>query len=262
MAHLGAIRPLEPEEKVVAIRSPAYPSLSLPAAVEMIRRVHRVQQTTVEPTDVILKHMGYSGRSGRSIKSISSLIKYGLLDKAKGGYRVSQRAMAILYPESDSDLRGALAEAARKPDLFRDMFERWAVRPSEDSLRSYLVRAGFNLNAVDNVARAFYATHDLVSGIGGASDSSRPDELDDNSIDEDEMSGTAMPVPSLVPAREANAAAAMKASFDLMARNVTKPVFDFETVRVNTVIDNREDLAELIARLQQLMPMLAEKTEH
>ena len=38
--------------------------------------------------------------------------------------------------------------------------------------------------------------------------------------------------------------------------NSTRPVFDFETVTINTRIDNQEDLAELIDRLEQLKSML------
>ena len=44
-------------------------------------------------------------------------------------------------------------------------------------------------------------------------------------------------------------------------RNVTKPVFDFETVGVWTMIDNRRDLRELINRLEKLEAMLPEPIE-
>ena len=43
--------------------------------------------------------------------------------------------------------------------------------------------------------------------------------------------------------------------------NVTKPVFDFETVKVQTKIDNQEDLAELISRLEKIKTMLPMKSE-
>ncbi len=44
--------------------------------------------------------------------------------------------------------------------------------------------------------------------------------------------------------------------------NVTKPIFDFETVKIHTEIDIREDLGELMGRLEKIMAMLPSKAEH
>jgi hypothetical protein len=44
--------------------------------------------------------------------------------------------------------------------------------------------------------------------------------------------------------------------------NSTKPIFDFETVAIHTKIDNQEDLAELIERLEKIKGMLPNKTQH
>lgn len=43
------------------------------------------------------------------------------------------------------------------------------------------------------------------------------------------------------------------------AANSTKPLFDFESVSINTRIDNQEDLAELLKRLEQIKSMLPHK---
>lgn len=235
------------------VRSPAYPSLSLPDAIDMIRKVHGAQQRTPEPRDVVLRHMGYSGESGRSLKAISALIKYGFLEKHGGeGLRVSERAMAILYPESDEDRVEALHEAANEPSLYVEIFNRWEGRPSEEALKAFLIRKGFNVNSVDSVAHAFYATFDLVSGAGDSYDSSLRDAPEEQAMPEkQESKGSGL-----------SFLKNMKTATPPTTRNVTKPVFDFETVQVNTVIDNRDDLAELISRLEQLTAMLPEKVQH
>ncbi|MBA3449531.1 MAG: hypothetical protein H0T56_18365 [Pseudaminobacter sp.] len=246
------------------VRSPAYPSLSLPSAVDMIRKVHAVQQRTPEPRGVVLRHMGYAGESGRSLKAISSLIKYGFLEKhgSESGLRVTERAMAILYPHTPDDKVEALHEAANEPELFVDIFERWPdARPTEESLKAFLVRRGFNANSVGQVARAFYDTFDLVSGRSDSYDSHRSSEPDSEMED--------APVSETQQKKEGGLGFVVRKSKEMSEasvqadiRNVTKPIFDFETVRVNTVIDNREDLIELIARLEQLKMMLSEKTQH
>ena len=240
----------------VRVRSPAYPALSLPAAVDVIRKVHSLQQVTPEPRDVVIKHMGYSAVSGRSLKAISALIKYGFLEKqGKEGLRVSDRAIAILYPDPEHpDKREKeLNDAAREPTLFNDIFDRWKGRPSEESLKAFLIRRGFNMNSVENVARAFYETFDLVSGLGDSYDSADNDQGDQDEWGEEEPDmrkgdagkddGNNKPPP---PA----------------GLNITKPIFDFETVKIQTEIDNQEDLGELISRLEQIKSMLPSKTEH
>ncbi|MEX0954814.1 MAG: hypothetical protein WDZ83_06335 [Rhizobiaceae bacterium] len=238
------------------VRSPAYPALSLPAAVDAIRKVHGIQQRTPEPRDVVLKHMGYSGESGRALKAISALIKYGFLEKSGEGLRVSNRAVTILYPENEEDRIEALHEAANEPSLFVEIFRRWEGRPSEESLKAFLIREGFNVNSVESVARAFYDTFDLVSGTGGSYDSGGSDEP--NAEPED----TTVPEPQQPKKGGLNFVRHAREAAASASRNVTKPVFDFDTVQVNTVIDNRDDLAELISRLEQLKSMLPEKVQH
>ena len=238
------------------VRSPAYPALSLPAAVDMIRKVHKIQQNTPEPRIVVLHHMGYSKENGRAQKSISALIKYGFL-KSEGadGLRVSDRAISILYPDPDNlALRDeALYSASREPSLYNEIFARWGHRPSEESLKAYLIKKGFNVNAVDQVARAFYDTFELVSDLS--------DSYDFEDTDETEDEGEQMTETQTVEKERTSEKRAVETPPLATSLNVTKPVFDFETVQVQTRIDNQEDLAELISRLEQIKAMLPMKSQ-
>lgn len=242
------------------VRSPAYPALSLPDAVDMIRKVHALQQRTLEPRDVILRHMGYAGESGRSLKAISALIKYGFLEKGGDGdgLRVSERAMTVLYPEHYEDKLEALHASANEPTLFAEIFERWPDgRPSEDSLKAFLIRRGFNVNSVDAVARSFYDTYDLVSGHGGSYDS---DGSKENYEPEDEpMSETLTYKPTTPVGAAVQKGLEFTSSRGGVVLNDTRPLFDFDSVTIQTRIDNRNDLEKLIYRLQQLEKMLPEK---
>jgi hypothetical protein len=166
--------------------------------------------------------------------------------------RVSERAMAILFPENEDDRIEALHEAANEPSLYVEIFNRWEGRPSEEALKAFLIRKGFNVNSVDAVAQAFYATFDLVSGAGDSYDSPPQDAPEEQAVPEkQESKGGGLSFMKHV-----------KAAPQTTPRNITKPIFDFETVQVNTVIDNRDDLAELISRLEQLKSMLPEKVQH
>ncbi|VAV88815.1 hypothetical protein MNBD_ALPHA08-142 [hydrothermal vent metagenome] len=245
------------------VRSPAYPSLSLSAAIDMIRKVHSQQQSTSEPREVVLKHMGYSGPNGRALKSISALIKYGFLEKSDDdGLHVSDRAIAILYPDTDhpEKRQEELFLASRGPDLFNEIFSRWDVRPSETSLEAFLIRKGFNVNSIGEVTRAFYETWDLVSGFEDRYDS-QEDQNENTEINE--RKDTAMDQHTPQQAKPLDAHLPKKRpDHESLFLNVTKPVFDFETVRVNTTIDNQEDLSKLISRLNKIKEMLPSKTEY
>ena len=243
------------------VRSPAYPSLSLPTAVDMIRKVHNVQQSTPEPRDVVMRHMGYSSENGRALKAISALIKYGFLTSSdNNSLRVSDRAISILYPENDEDRNKALSDAANEPALFNDIFERWDNRPSEESLTAYLIRKGFNTNSVDKVARSFYDTYDLVSGFGDSYDSEEADTEDYNEPPTVSDAQGRMMDQKSQQATKSREGAHIPLPDDI--RNITKPIFDFETVFVQTKIDNQEDLDELLERLGKIREMLPRKTNN
>jgi hypothetical protein len=240
------------------VRSPNYPALSLPDAVARVRDVHKQQQTTPEPRDVVVRHMGYNSSNGRALKALSALLKYGFLEEVPNeGLKVSDRAVSILYPDpSDPSAKAkALVAASREPALFADIMDRWkGARPSPESLEAFLVRKGFNLNSIEQVARAFYATLDLVGEQGSAYDSPEAEEAEEEEQEmEPELNPSGKPTP---PAPKGG-----RQWIDV-ALNSTKPIFDFETVAIHTKIDNQEDLAELIERLEKIKGMLPNKTQH
>jgi hypothetical protein len=200
--------------------------------------------------------MGYSGPNGRALKSISALIKYGFLEKhGEDGLRVSERAITILYPDDEHpELREKeLLLASREPDLFDEIFSRWETRPTETSLEAFLIRKGFNVNAISEVTRAFYETYDLISELSNSADSQ--EKLNHSDKDNQETIEAQKSDNTVSVASEVNFP-----SFQSTGNfNITKPIFDFETVQVNTIIDNQEDLRELISRLEKILPMLPNK---
>ena len=76
-------------------RSPAYPSLSLPEAIEKVRAVYDTEYTHSVDKSLLVTRMGYKGVSGSSLTAISSLSKYGLLE-GRGDLRVTSLAVTIL----------------------------------------------------------------------------------------------------------------------------------------------------------------------
>ncbi|WP_150126073.1 hypothetical protein [Brevundimonas sp. LM2] len=140
-------------------RSPNYPSLSLPEALDKVRLIYQSQHTHGAPREIVVKSMGYAGINGASATAISALSKYGLLEGRGDDIRVSDRAMRFLNPLNDQERREAIQQAAREPILFHELSEKFpGPLPNEDVLRNYLVRNGFAPAAVPGVILAYRDT--------------------------------------------------------------------------------------------------------
>jgi hypothetical protein len=156
------------------IRSPNYPALSLPDAIERVTTLHRAQHTHAAPREVAAKGMGYNTLNGASATAISALHKYGLLDRVGDEIKVSDRALRVLHPHSPEERAAAIREAAREPQLFGELAERFPGRmPSEELLRNYLIRNGFAPAAVSAVVLAYRETWELVERETAMHDSLR-----------------------------------------------------------------------------------------
>lgn len=149
------------------VRSPNFPVISLPEAVERIERIYLKEQAVPAERETLAQHLGYSGMNGASLKVISALGKYGLLEEVgEKQFRVSHLAMAIMHPADEQEKHDALREAASGPVLFQKLNAQFeGRRPSDTNLRSWLLRNGFAASAVDSVISAYSETMDLVGGV-------------------------------------------------------------------------------------------------
>ncbi len=151
------------------VRSPNYPALSLPEAISRVKAIHDAEQHLAAPKDVIAKHLGYNGLNGAALSTVSALSKYGLIEEAPADkMRVSPLAVTILYPPSPAEKAAAIKEAASKPALFVEIDKEWeGHRPSDENLRSYLIRRNFAVDAIDRVIKSYRETMDLVTPGSG-----------------------------------------------------------------------------------------------
>lgn len=229
------------ENAMARIRSPNYPQIDLQEAVGMVRKIFDKEGTNFAPREVVAQLLGHGSVNGASDRKTSALSAYGFLDRNEDReLRVSDLAMRVLHPENHAEEVEALAEAAMSPNLFREICEKWPeTLPSDESLKSYLIRRGFNQNAVGQVIAVFRGAMSLAQVETNGHDS------------EDETMGN----PSEPPEREAIMQAATTAP-----KPATKPiVFDMETISGQYSFDNADDLAEFIGKLEKIRPLLPNK---
>src|SRR5438309_12108284 len=97
------------------IRSPNYPAVSLPDAIDKVTALYRNLHTHSAPREVVAKGMGYNSLNGASATTISALHKYGLLERNGDEIKVSERALRILHPHSPEERASAIRDAASQP---------------------------------------------------------------------------------------------------------------------------------------------------
>ncbi len=155
------------------LRSPNYPAVSLGEAIARAKIIYDHEKKAETTAGVILKHLGYGEQaSGAGGRALSALKQYGLLEEHSGNYRVSEAAFTLLhYPEGSPEREAALKGAAQKPALFRELLAAYKDGlPSDATLKSYLMRKGFNPTSIDPFIRIFRQTIELAKLTPGQYD--------------------------------------------------------------------------------------------
>lgn len=189
--------------------SPPHPSFSLPKSIAWVGMIFEADRQNPIDREVAAKHMGYAGKSGASDKALASLGHYGLVEKVgKGQVRVSRLGVDILHPDpTDPESKNrALLQAGTKPELFVELRSQFPEYVSEDALKSYLLRNGFNDAALNPAMNAYLETslfleQSKVFESGGLDDETGAESnLQDNNVGDEMQDETVLDKPKPVMA--------------------------------------------------------------
>jgi hypothetical protein len=169
---------------VKLIRSPRYPVIGLPEAIERVRGVYRADNRNKIPKSLVAEHMGYQGLNGKSLGIIAAVSKYGLLEGGVDAMWVTPLAVNILEREPDDPERiAAIREAAQKVDLYNEIDEQFPSKASDSAIRSFLIaKRQFLPDSAERLIRSYRETRDLVDALSGAYDSSVSEETDVSAV--------------------------------------------------------------------------------
>ena len=147
-------------------RSPAYPYIALPNALEKAAVLWQVEGRHAAAVNVAMGHWGYKEDSSTGYSCVAALKKFGLVDHEGMGdtrqVKLSGLALTILLDKdpNSEERRDALRTAALGPRIHAELWERYGTElPSDQSLKRYLVlERGFNEAAVDELLDEYKQT--------------------------------------------------------------------------------------------------------
>lgn len=186
------------------MRSPNYPTSSLPVAVECIKKIWRKHERKVLTIEEIAQALGYKGVSGPTRSKISAIKKYGLLAKQGNGLRVSDGALVILHKPADgAEYRQAIEAAIHGVDLFSDLMKNHHDS-SEGALKSHmLVKLEFTEDGAKKAAQSFLETKALAESLGlGTISSTLADEEEEKPKVGDYVQWTSQSVAQFLDAKK------------------------------------------------------------
>jgi hypothetical protein len=153
-------------------RSPNFPAISLPDAIEKTRTVFEKDKRAAVSLNTVLAHLGFSAKlSGSTARVISALRQFGLLDVLGTQFKVSELAYRILaLSDGAAERLKAIQEAVKRPAIYREVLNNYPDGlPSDAGLSDYLlIEKKFNQVSIDGFIRAFRASIEFARLIPGA----------------------------------------------------------------------------------------------
>lgn len=167
-------------------RSTAYPSSSLEEALELTKQLRDKLGVGPHKRSAAAVGIGYSGVNGASAAKIAAMTHFGLLDRTSDTYTISDTAKRILFPISEEDRMIAIIEAARQPQLYSQLLEKYAGERIPSMLQNILhINHGVSVSAAPSAADTFIKSmrfarlmddNDILSGSTPAINMVQPEK--------------------------------------------------------------------------------------
>lgn len=144
-------------------RSRSYPYYSLEEALKLSRMIYEVGGNGMAPVESILSKMNIKSKQNKRYGYLtSSARQYGLIENIKGGFKVKQLAISILYPASDNDPNVSIGKikAATNPELYREILSQYngSILPKDEFLINNFIQKGILNNVAEIAVQAFLNT--------------------------------------------------------------------------------------------------------
>jgi hypothetical protein len=189
----------EAVDKTPRVRSPAYPSMGLPEAIEKAKILYAKEGQGRHPIPAIAlaKDIGFTSMNGSALTAISAIKQFGLLqeEEVEDGkprqLRLTLLALELAVRKDDSqEWKEAIQKAALQPRLYERLWKKygWPL-PSDDTIQTYLqLEEQYNAKFIVGIIRDYKATIalakliplDKIGGTEQRENGSLPTEEEEN----------------------------------------------------------------------------------
>ena len=247
------------DEKQGRHRSPNYPAVSLPDAVERVKALVDKDGKAGTPMEAAAKHIGFSGAHGTARTVLSALKKFGLTSDQRGRVVPTQLAVDIInFPPDSSRNKAARQTAALSPLIYKQLVDQYAEMgnvPSPESLKPELIAdMGFNPKAVDAFIRDFFSSLEYA-GILEGNRLSLSGDLAGYWPAEPEIASVTRPSRAVVPSEQNWSPALASTTPGNSMRELTLPLMDnavaFVKVPTNLTEENYDYLLQQISMMRK-----------
>jgi hypothetical protein len=149
------------------LRSPSYPSIGLPEAISLSRRIYDKTAMYPRDQDGLAELLGYDAGSSWLGLRLSALSKFGLAEiipanssRGKACVLTALAETLVTWNPASNEYKSALQQAALRPPIYNDLWTRFGPEfPTNREMATYLVdERKFNPNAVNTLLADFRAT--------------------------------------------------------------------------------------------------------
>lgn len=152
---------MEASKRRVEGRSPSFPAISLPEAIDQARKLYESHKTHAVPLSLAAKAWGVSETSSAVLALTAALKAFGLVTDSGSGksrtIRISDEARKILTNPPSDVRRELLRKFFLTPQIVRTLFQEWGAEPPARETAEWELtnQRGFTREA----ARRFYAMY-------------------------------------------------------------------------------------------------------
>jgi hypothetical protein len=179
-------------------RSPGYPMISLPEAIEKAKILWENDKNNIIPIEAAHEHLGYKPNTGYAARVTAALKKFDLIFENQDGIKLTNEAVdLILHEPTDEQYIKTVIELAFRPPIYEKIYKEYDGQiPSDATLKIKLIKDyEFNPESINDFISGFRKTIEFAKSIEGergdpTDEKKKPDEGNDHLVGGILMQGT------------------------------------------------------------------------
>lgn len=193
--------PTQPATKRVKHRSPSYPNIDLPKALQRAQQLWDRAGKHAAPLESALKAWGYSAKSSGGLQTVSSLKQYGLIEDSGTGWgrevvltKAAQELLVYGANKESQEFKERVKAAALRPKVHAKLWQKYGGELPDDSVMLPFLKLdlGFSDEAALDMLKRLHATFafaDISNSAPGPAEKEDSIDIGQEQVEEESSDG-------------------------------------------------------------------------